>query len=58
MRKLIVQKGKTDRPAQGGNKLAQEAGTFSITNKEKISSYSVIQSFIVEWQMQVLDFNK
>ncbi len=58
MRKLVVQEGIIDRPTKGGNKLAQEAGTFSITNKERIPPYSVVQTFIVEWQMQVLDFNK
>ena len=58
MRKLKDLAGKIYRPTKEGNKLAQEAGTFSITNKEKIPPYSVVQSFIVEWQMQVLDFNK
>lgn len=58
MRQSIDQEGKLDRPTQGYNKLAQEAGTFSITNKEKIPPYSVVQSFVVEWQLQILDFKK
>jgi hypothetical protein len=58
MRKLKDLTGKINHPTKRGNKLTQEAGTFSITNKEKIPPYSVVQAFIVEWQMQVLDFNK
>ncbi len=58
MRHLIDKEGKIDNPNQRRNKLTQEKGTFTLTNKEKTPPYSVVQSYVVEWQLQVLELEK
>ena len=53
MRQSINQIRNTDTFSKGvQTKLDQEEGTFTVISRSAFQSFSVSQSFVVEWQMQ------